>query len=50
MTIVPLAVYFHNGFAKVELGIGRGKQSADRRRDLKEKQMQRDIQRAMRGR
>ena len=48
MTIVPLALYFRNGYAKVELGLGRGKQSADRRQDLKEKQMRRDIDRAMR--
>ncbi len=50
MTIIPLAVYFHHGYAKVELGVGRGKQLRDKRRDLKDRQVKRDIQRAMRGR
>ncbi len=34
-TIVPLAVYFKNGYAKVELGLGKGKRVADRREELK---------------
>ena len=50
MTIIPLAVYFHNGYAKVELGVGRGKQQRDKRRDLKDRQVKRDIERAMRRR
>ena len=50
MTIVPLALYFRNGYAKVELGVGRGKQDYDKRQDLKKRQAQRDIQREMRRR
>ena len=50
MTIVPLAIYFHNGHAKVELGVGRGKVHHDKRRDLKERQAKRDVERAMRRR
>jgi SsrA-binding protein len=50
MTIIPLAVYFHNGHAKVDLGIGRGKQHRDKRRDLKDRQAKRDVARAMRRR
>ncbi len=50
MTIIPLAVYFHNGYAKVELGLGRGKETRDKRRDLKDRQAKRDIDRAMRRR
>lgn len=50
MTVVPLTVYFHKGYAKVELGIGSGKQSRDRRQQLKQRQAQRDIDREMRRR
>ncbi|NLF32281.1 MAG: SsrA-binding protein, partial [Planctomycetes bacterium] len=50
MTIIPLAVYFRNGYAKVELGVGRGKQQRDKRQDLKDRQVKRDIHRALRGR
>ncbi len=34
-TIVPLAVYFKGGYAKVELGLGKGRRVTDRREDLK---------------
>lgn len=34
-TIVPLAVYFKGGYAKVELGLGKGRKVTDRREDLK---------------
>ena len=50
MTIIPLAVYFHGGYAKVELGVGRGKQTRDKRQDLKKRQAQREIERQMRRR
>ncbi len=50
MTIIPLAIYFHSGHAKVELGVGRGKQAFDKRQDLKKRQADRDIQREMRRR
>jgi SsrA-binding protein len=50
MTIVPLALYFRNGYAKVELGVGHGKQTHDKRQDLKERQARRDIDREMRRR
>lgn len=36
-TLVPLRVYFKNGWAKVELGLGKGKRVVDRREDLKKK-------------
>ena len=35
-TLVPLRVYFKHGFAKVELGLGRGKKLYDKRRKLRE--------------
>lgn len=34
-TIVPLSVYFKGGYAKVELGLGKGKRVGDRREELK---------------
>ena len=46
-TIVPLAVYFHRGWAKVEIALAEGKKMFDKRQDLKSKQAQRDIQREM---
>ena len=50
MTIIPLALYFRHGYAKVELGVGRGKQAFDKRQDVKRREAQRDIQREMRRR
>ena len=34
-TLVPLRVYFKEGRAKVELGLGKGKKQGDRRQDLR---------------
>ena len=45
--LVPLKLYIKNGFAKVLIGLGRGKKLYDKREDLKQKQMKRDIDRAM---
>lgn len=46
-TIVPLRLYIKNGFAKLLIGLGRGKKQYDKREDLKRKQMKRDIDRAI---
>ncbi len=46
-TLVPLAMYFKQGLIKLEIGVGTGKKQYDKRQDLKAKQTQRDIQRAM---
>ena len=46
-TLVPLKVYIKNGFAKLLIGLGKGKKKYDKREDLKQKQMKRDIDRAM---
>lgn len=48
LTLVPLAVYFHHGWAKCEIGIARGKQKYDKRDTLRQKDQQRDMQRAIR--
>lgn len=46
-TLVPLKIYIKNGVAKVLIGLGKGKKQYDKREDLKQKQMKRDIDRAM---
>ena len=50
LTLVPLKMYFKRGRAKVLLGICRGKKQFDKRESLKKKDMQRDIDRAVRRR
>lgn len=46
-TIVPLKIYIKNGVAKVLIGVGKGKKKYDKREDLKQKDANREIQRAM---
>ena len=46
-TLVPLAVYFHRGWAKVELAVARGKREFDKREDLKRREHQRQIEREL---
>lgn len=48
-TVVPLKMYFRNGKAKVELGLARGKRQYDKRDDLAERDAERAIARALRG-
>ncbi len=50
LTLVPLKVYFKEGRAKVLVGLCQGKKNFDKRESLKKKDMQRDIDRALRGR
>ena len=50
LTLVPLKMYFKRGRAKVLLGICRGKKMFDKRESLRKRDMQRDIDRAMRRR
>lgn len=37
-TIVPLKIYFKNGYAKVQIGLGRGKKLYDKRADIAERE------------
>ena len=49
LALIPLKIYFiANGKAKIELGLARGKKLYDKRASLKEKQSNRELQRAMR--
>ena len=47
LTLVPLSLYFRRGWAKVELGLARGKRQYDKRQDIKRREHQRQIERAM---
>ena len=48
LTLIPLQVYFKNGFAKVELGIAKGKKLYDKREAIKRREAERTIARAKR--
>jgi len=48
MSLIPLAIYFSGGRAKVELGLARGKQSFDKRQVIKKRMADRDMARALR--
>ncbi len=51
LTLVPLTLYFNEkGYAKVEIGLGRGKHTFDKREDLKKKTIQREIERTLHAR
>jgi SsrA-binding protein len=47
LTLVPLDVHFARGYAKVTLGVGRGKKLHDKRETLKRRVQEREAQRAM---
>lgn len=48
-TLVALSLYFFEGRAKLELGLGKGKKVFDRREDIKDRDEKRQIDRAMRN-
>ena len=48
-TLVPLRLYFKNGKAKLEFGLGQGKKLWDKRHDIKNKETKRRIDRNIRG-
>lgn len=51
MTLIPLKLYFNaKGRAKLELGLGRGKRTVDKRNTIKDRDWQRDKARLMRNR
>lgn len=49
-TVVPLKVYVRNGYAKLLIGLGRGKKQHDKRDTAAKRDAQRDIQRALKSR
>jgi SsrA-binding protein len=49
LTLVPLRLYFNKrGFAKIKLGLGRGKKLHDKRQDMRQKADRRDMDRVRR--
>lgn len=47
LTLVPLSIYFKDGWAKVELALAKGKKDYDKRQDLAKRDADREINRAM---
>lgn len=47
LTLVPLSIYFKDGWAKVELGLARGKRDYDKRQDMAKRDASREINRAL---
>ena len=47
LTLVPLSMYFSDGKVKVELALGRGKQSHDKRHDLAKRDVEREVTREL---
>lgn len=47
LTLVPVRVYFKGNRAKVELALARGKEQRDRRRELRDRDVQREIDREL---
>jgi SsrA-binding protein len=45
LTLIPLDVHFTRGFAKVTLGVARGKGHADKRETIRRREMEREVQR-----
>ncbi|MDN5562680.1 MULTISPECIES: SsrA-binding protein SmpB [Luteococcus] len=46
-TLVPLSVYFSDGYAKVEIAVGTGKKDWDKRQTIRERDMNRETQREL---
>jgi SsrA-binding protein len=50
VALVPTRIHFRNGRAKLEFAIGKGKNVADKRRDMAKKDAKREIERALKQR
>ena len=48
-TLIPLKVYIKGRWAKVELGLAKGKKLYDRRREIAERDMRREMERILKG-
>ena len=49
-TLVPIQLHLKDGFAKILMGLGKGKMHHDKREDLKRKEAKRDMQRVLKER
>jgi len=48
-TLVPLKLYFKGGYAKLLIGLATGKRKYDKREDIKEKDVRRELDRKVKG-
>ena len=49
MTLVPLQVYIKDGFAKVLIGLAKGKHDYDKRESIKRREQDRDLKRTIKA-
>lgn len=49
LTIIPLEVYIDKGLAKIKIGLCKGKKLYDKREDIKEKDIKKDLQKKYKG-
>lgn len=49
-TLVPLSLYWKHGRAKIEIALARGKQAHDKRADIKSRESEREMARALKSR
>jgi len=47
LTLIPTRIYFNGPYAKVELALGRGKSAFDKRQAIKEREVKRELERAL---
>lgn len=50
LTLIPTRIYFKGDLAKVELALARGKEQRDRRREIRDRDVARDVEREMKER
>ena len=50
LTLVPTKLYFKDGRVKLEIAVARGKELRDKRRDLVQRDQQREMERALKAR
>ncbi|HMB41938.1 MAG TPA: SsrA-binding protein, partial [Balneolaceae bacterium] len=48
-TLIPLKLYFKGGYAKILIGLAKGKKQFDKREDIKEKDVKRELDRKIKG-
>ncbi len=48
-TLIPTRVYLKRGLIKIEIGLGKGKRSYDKRETMKKRDQERDIRASMKG-
>lgn len=49
-TLIPVRIYFKNGRAKVELALAKGKKFFDKREDIKKREADREMEKALKKR